>query len=814
MPRDEYSESESGSESRSESESRSASGSYSESRSDSGSYSDESDSESRTPLSPRGDSRSPRSRTPASPSRSATPAPRSPAPPPGIRPAVESPSPRTDRSPDYRPRSPAATATRRLDRSASPRDEMGLPRDSMLRRAVEPLSTREPEPPSRGTSAGKKPKKEKKAKKEEPPKEERRASSQYSDREREAMLHQRMEKEHAAFMEQHKQESSRRKPPPKSEYVKGAAPAASLSPNAPRGRKYDELPGGLRKAVGQFEDMIKRKAEEATLDSPAKGKKGGIFGGKEEMPKEQAKSPDSPMPHGDDYTLTTSVSDHVSQFLAKVKDIKGPEASSKKPKPVNSWVKKAEEEEEVALPATEKKAKKDKPSPARPRAASEKKQRRKDRAAHEASFGDEAYAPLPRPSLAELAALDREPVQPKPAPTWVDWDRTGEDDEGVPLSPSAHRAEIAGVKAFLESQLQSLRETLEVDAQAIELQLVQDEMALSEDRHSPSPRKPLEPPARFAKPEPREVNPEVARPQRQAQMLEPHEFGAEEDTHRAAYQPSDKVRIGAQLLDRSRIGQSPQSPEFQSPRSDKSSPRKASALTELRKVAETSVARARELELACRELADRDQLVAELQERLDVVRNEYRSEVMTLRSDLASVKEHLEATRQEKSIMEEEFLQELARLEAERAELLGAKHFLEEQVSLVEKDAAMATAKHLESQDTEKRLEAQVKALEAKMRHLGDISDQGKAQLVKTATQAEAKDAIIAELREQVKDLQRSGKRQDNELRRLGSKLQHESQERDHFAGQIEDILSEFGIQHRSVTPSRVRDAPPTRTPG
>lgn len=169
--------------------------------------------------------------------------------------------------------------------------------------------------------------------------------------------------------------------------------------------------------------------------------------------------------------------------------------------------------------------------------------------------------------------------------------------------------------------------------------------------------------------------------------------------------------------------------------------------------------------------------------------------------------------------MEEEFLQELARLEAERAELLGAKHFLEEQVAIVEKDAAMATAKHLESGDHASRLEAQVKSLEAKLRHLGDISDQGKAQLVKTATQAEAKDAIIAELREQVKDLQRQGKRADNELKRLGSKLHHEAAERDHFAVQIEGILSEFGIPHRQalgrdVTPTRARAEAPTRSPG
>merc|ERR1719331_2129832 len=307
---------------------------------------------------------------------------------------------------------------------------------------------------------------------------------------------------------------------------------------------------------------------------------------------------------------------------------------------------------------------------------------------------------------------------------------------------------------------------------------------MGEDRHSP-------PPARFAS----------------TAALEPPERLDEEDVHRptvrsrglAERDSPPRVDSTARLmaLDRSRIGQSPQSPDFQSPRSDKSTPRKASALTELRKVAETSVARARELELACRELAERDQLVAELQERLDVVRNEYRGEVLQLREDLAAVKQQLEATRQEKSIMEEEFLQELARLEAERAELLGAKHFLEEQVSLVEKDAAIATAKHLESQDEQKRLEAQVKALEAKMRHLGDISDQGKAQLVKTATQAEAKDAIIAELREQVKDLQRQGKRADNELKRLGSKLHHEAAERDHFAVQIEGILSEFGIPHR-----------------
>merc|ERR1719364_675202 len=61
----------------------------------------------------------------------------------------------------------------------------------------------------------------------------------------------------------------------------------------------------------------------------------------------------------------------------------------------------------------------------------------------------------------------------------------------IPLSPSAHRAEIAGVKAFLESQLQSLRETLEVDAQSVEIQLQEEERpppALPEDDvHNPTP---------------------------------------------------------------------------------------------------------------------------------------------------------------------------------------------------------------------------------------------------------------------------------------------------------------------------------------
>merc|ERR1719201_1624527 len=243
------------------------------------------------------------------------------------------------------------------------------------------------------------------------------------------------------------------------------------------------------------------------------------------------------------------------------------------------------------------------------------------------------------------------------------------------------------------------------------------------------------------------------------------------------------------------------------------------ALTELRKVAENSVARARELELACRELAERDKLVAELQERLDSVRNEYRGEVMQLREDLAAVKQHLDATRSEKTVMEEEFLQELARLEAERAELIGAKHFLEEQVAIVEKDAATSTARGLEHLDQCSRYEAQVKALEAKLRQQQDLCDQTKAQLVKVVTQADAKDAVIAELREQVKDLHRHGKRSESELKRLGTKLSHEVMERDHFAEQIEGILSEFGISHRARTERRERTPPPsdvtpTRSPG
>merc|ERR1719247_706861 len=61
----------------------------------------------------------------------------------------------------------------------------------------------------------------------------------------------------------------------------------------------------------------------------------------------------------------------------------------------------------------------------------------------------------------------------------------------IPLSPSAHRAEIAGVKAFLESQLQSLRETLEVDAQSVEIQLQEEERpaaaAPEDDVHNPTP---------------------------------------------------------------------------------------------------------------------------------------------------------------------------------------------------------------------------------------------------------------------------------------------------------------------------------------
>jgi chromosome segregation ATPase len=145
---------------------------------------------------------------------------------------------------------------------------------------------------------------------------------------------------------------------------------------------------------------------------------------------------------------------------------------------------------------------------------------------------------------------------------------------------------------------------------------------------------------------------------------------------------------------------------------------------------------------------------------------------------------------------------------------------LEEQVAIVEKDAATSTAKGLEHLDQCSRYEAQVKALEAKLRQQQDLCDQTKAQLVKVVTQADAKDAVIAELREQVKDLHRSGKRSESELKRLGTKLSHEVMERDNFAEQIEGILSEFGIQHRSrserrdLTPTRNDMTTPTRSPG
>merc|ERR1719247_1288610 len=57
----------------------------------------------------------------------------------------------------------------------------------------------------------------------------------------------------------------------------------------------------------------------------------------------------------------------------------------------------------------------------------------------------------------------------------------------IPISPSAHRAEIAGVKAFLESQLQSLRETLDVDAHSVELHLQEEERPVvpEDDVHNP-----------------------------------------------------------------------------------------------------------------------------------------------------------------------------------------------------------------------------------------------------------------------------------------------------------------------------------------
>jgi len=175
---------------------------------------------------------------------------------------------------------------------------------------------------------------------------------------------------------------------------------------------------------------------------------------------------------------------------------------------------------------------------------------------------------------------------------------------------------------------------------------------------------------------------------------------------------------------------------------------------------------------------------------------------------MATVRQHLDTTRQEKQLMEEEFLQELTRVEAERTELLGAKAFLEEQIAIVEKDAASSTAKGLDHLDECSRLEAQVRSLEARVRHSSDVNEQMKSQLVKTATQAEAKDAIIQELREQVKDLQRMQKRSDTERKRLGTKLTHEVQERGQFAEQIEGILAEFGI---SASGSSIRSA---RSPG
>jgi hypothetical protein len=79
-------------------------------------------------------------------------------------------------------------------------------------------------------------------------------------REKEAALYQQMEREHQLFMQKHKEEAKERQP------VARAA-GGHVSPGAPKAKTADHLPEKLRKPVQTFEEMIRRKAEEAE-DSP------------------------------------------------------------------------------------------------------------------------------------------------------------------------------------------------------------------------------------------------------------------------------------------------------------------------------------------------------------------------------------------------------------------------------------------------------------------------------------------------------------------------------------------------------------------
>merc|ERR1719197_1125088 len=529
----------------------------------------------------------------------------------------------------------------------------------------------------------------------------------------------------------------------------------------PKVKTAEHLSEKLKKPIQTFEEMIRQKAEEAQ-DSPQKRKEDKLagpvmtpaqarqrFGGKPHTPPEEATSAVSPdrstaIPASESYTLEKSVSSYVSEFVAKTKAIGNSAATkSKSNKHVAkaSWPPPPESSRHSGRPSAEPAAvassAPDSPKSLKPKKASRSQKEKGHKKEHKKGRGrpkhDDVGFSYPAASsmamssltdfdtkyrMADLAArpIEYDSVSVSTAPqgqllgTRSIFDEVDPFESAtIPLSPSAHRAEIAGVKAFLESQLQSLRETLEVDAHAVELQLQEEDrpaLAPEDDVHNPTPSR-----VRVA---------DAQAPR--AQVEAPGAGDALRLLRRRVPESGVMAVREPALTVRADDYQSPQSPEFQSPRSGgqisppkspqrggQQPPPSGNALTELRKVAENSVARARELELACRELAERDKLVAELQERLDTVRNEYRGEVMQLREDLAAVKQHLDATRSEKTVMEEEFLQELARLEAERAELIGAKHFLEEQVAIVERDAATSTAKGLEHLDQCSRYEAQEK---------------------------------------------------------------------------------------------------------
>lgn len=144
--------------------------------------------------------------------------------------------------------------------------------------------------------------------------------------------------------------------------------------------------------------------------------------------------------------------------------------------------------------------------------------------------------------------------------------------------------------------------------------------------------------------------------------------------------------------------------------------------------------------------------------------------------------------------MEQNFMQEIDRMAAERTELLGSKQFLESQVNELQREMAISMGRATEATEYAQRVDSQVKHLEAKCRHLTDERESGRTQLVKAATTVEAKDAIISELRETVRSLQRQTKRSEAEVKRLTAKLNVEVAERNEFTHQIESILRDMGL--------------------